>query len=512
MTNVMVPACGNVPWRPARYALPVPVERRTTHMFRSLRHQLLGIWLLMALACAGLAILLYGLSRQAESIQIARATQRVHQACQLIGKRYAGTSAAARATPVSGGLEDVVLQLVLEDFDGIEGGVWHRQQGITAYAYPTYQGSSIKTDVPAAERPTIDTVAQRAADTHALADYSRTSDREVLLLAACPFDGDASAWTMTRVPTAGAAFYRRLLLGLSGLLVILVLSAAVMGDVLRRWDRKLAAVEQALSSADPHGAPDLPVTGSQELDRLGNAIRRYAQRSIDARAEAEKLGRELARHERLADLGRMVATVAHEIRNPIATMRLTVENALGDAGATGHDGLDVLLAQIQRLDGVVEGLLTMVQPIKLHRRDVALSTWLQASVRHAKPMLAPHAVDLHLPDANISIWHFDPKYMERVLDNLLRNAAEHALPGTAIVVTTRTSADMLRIDVSNHGPPVPAQVREHLFEPFASGRERGNGLGLALVREIVLAHQGDVAYEHADGATHFIVSLPWRAS
>jgi signal transduction histidine kinase len=481
-------------------------------MFRSLRHQLLGIWLLMALACAGLAMLLYGLSRQAESIQIARARQHLHDACQLIGKRYAGASASARATPANAGLEDVVLQLVLEGFDGIEGGVWHRQQGITAYAYPTYQGNSIKTDVPAAERSTIDATAQRAADTRALTDYSRASEREVLLLTACPFDTGASAWTMTRVPTAGAAFYRRLLLGLSGLLAILVLSAAVMGDVLRRWDRKLSAIEQALSNTDPNGVPDLPVTGSQELDRLASAIRRYAQRSTDARAEAEKLSRELARHERLADMGRMVATVAHEIRNPIATMRLTVENALSDAGTAEHRSLDVLLAQIQRLDGVVEGLLTMVQPIKLRVRDVSLPSWLQAIVQHAKTTLAPRAVELHPLDTNMPPWRFDPEHMERVLDNLLRNAAEHASPDTPVVLTAHISDNTLHIDVSNQGPPVPAQVREHLFEPFVSGRERGNGLGLALVREIVMAHQGDVAYEHAEGVTHFIVSLPWRAS
>jgi signal transduction histidine kinase len=332
----------------------------------------------MALACAGLAMLLYGLSRQAESIQVAQARQHLHDACQRIGARYAGASA-----PASAALEGVVLQLVLDDFSGVEGGIWHPGQGVTAYAYPTYPGSGVKSDVPAAERPTIQAIAQRAATARTMVDYARSGDREILLLTACPFATDASAWTMTRVPTAGSAFYRRLLLGLSGLLAILLTSAIVMGVVLRRWDRKIAAMELALSNVDPNATPAIPVTGSQELDRLGDAIGRYAKRSADARAEADKLARELARHERLAHLGRMVATVAHEIRNPIATMRLTVENAMSDAH-TAQPHLDVLLAQVQRLNGVVESLLGMVQPVTLRMREVALSPWLDAIARRAQ--------------------------------------------------------------------------------------------------------------------------------
>jgi nitrogen-specific signal transduction histidine kinase len=81
-----------------------------------------------------------------------------------------------------------------------------------------------------------------------------------------------------------------------------------------------------------------------------------------------------------------------------------------------------------------------------------------------------------------------------------------------VVVTVHAADDALHIDVSNQGPPVADHVREHLFEPFASGREHGNGLGLALAREIVLAHQGEITYTHAEGVTHFSVRLPWRAS
>ena len=91
-------------------------------------------------------------------------------------------------------------------------------------------------------------------------------------------------------------------------------------------------------------------------------------------------------------------------------------------------------------------------------------------------------------------------------------ALQHARPGTAVTLTVAADADLLRLSVANRGEPVPAPVAAHLFEPFASGRSDGNGLGLALVREIARAHGGEVRYAHHDGVTSFLLELPWRAS
>jgi signal transduction histidine kinase len=170
-----------------------------------------------------------------------------------------------------------------------------------------------------------------------------------------------------------------------------------------------------------------------------------------------------------------------------------------------------MLAQIQRLDGVVESLLGMVQPIRLQRQTVDLRPWLQA-------LLDPNDWDGQAPPIALQLqaapaqWMLDPQQAARALHNLLRNALQHAAPGTAVTLAAQAEEDRLRLRVRNQGEPVPAPVAAHLFEPFASGRSDGNGLGLALVREIARAHGGEVHYAHRDGITEFRLELPWRAS
>jgi signal transduction histidine kinase len=96
------------------------------------------------------------------------------------------------------------------------------------------------------------------------------------------------------------------------------------------------------------------------------------------------------------------------------------------------------------------------------------------------------------------------------VENLLRNALHHRSPGTAVYWDMTVVSDQLIMAVRNHGDAMSPVIAEHLFEPFATDRIDGNGLGLALVREIVEAHGGSVRHERSDGITSFIVELPWR--
>ncbi|XQA64468.1 sensor histidine kinase [Xanthomonas sacchari] len=478
-------------------------------MPRSLLRQLLLIWIVIVAACVGMAVVLVGLYRHSEGVRSERAQAGLREVCTRMVQRYNGASAAAHGSDGTG-LAAVVSQLVLADAAGVEGGFWDRQRGFVAYAYPTYDGTEHKTDVPSAERNVIVSTVQRGVEAQHTVDYRRDGQRESLLIAACPLDRNAAAWAMTRVASSDAAASLPLALGMALILALVVVSALALGWVVRRWSQRLQGIQQAL--ATPAEVPQIPKTGAPELDRLGAAVTDYAQRNAQALAETRRLGEELSRHERLAALGRMTATVAHEIRNPIATLRLALENQIA-AHADGADDAQaqLMLAQIQRLDGVVESLLGMVQPIRLHRQTVALQPWLQALLDPADwdGQTPPIALRLQAAPAQ---WMLDPQQAARALHNLLRNALQHAAPGTEVTLAAQAESDLLHLRVRNQGEPVPAPVAAHLFEPFASGRSDGNGLGLALVREIARAHGGEAHYAHRDGITEFSLELPWRAS
>jgi signal transduction histidine kinase len=314
---------------------------------------------------------------------------------------------------------------------------------------------------------------------------------------------------MTHVATAPGRSSALFAAGAAVLLVLTVTSAAALAAIMRRWSRRLTLVEQALEKSE--AVPELPHTGSPELDSLAQAVVDYATRLASSHREAAALTAVVHRHERLATLGRMTATVAHEIRNPIATLRLAAENALaasGDAPSVATRlSLTLMLAQVSKLDDLVESLLGMVQPVRVRRKEVAIASWARGIV-HA--MGDDHsAFDLQV-DAEVSTWSMDPAQMERALMNLLRNALQHREPGTDIRWEIHGSAERLTMAVRNRGNAISPSIAERLFEPFATDRIDGNGLGLALVREIVEVHGGAVRHERGDGITSFIVELPWR--
>ncbi|RBD93267.1 two-component sensor histidine kinase, partial [Xanthomonas oryzae pv. oryzae] len=183
-------------------------------MPRSLLRQLLLIWMVIVAACLGVAMMLYGLYRQTEGVRLEEARQQLSDQCARIVQRYAGASEAARSGDDGVGLAAVVVHLVLADAPGVEGGVWDLHKGFVAYAYPTYDGSDHKTDIPDAEWTNIVSTAQQSVSEKKATQYRRNGRREVLLISACPLASNSAAWTMTRVPASKADAWRPLVIGM----------------------------------------------------------------------------------------------------------------------------------------------------------------------------------------------------------------------------------------------------------------------------------------------------------
>ena len=489
---------------------------------RSLRVRLFCLWLLSLGASLAVGYLLLQLYQQTVAAQVSRAEAVIAQACDDIGGRFAFFTAGwSGPVPELGNaalrsnLADVV-GLALMRTEGVEGGIWQTDAGPLAYAYPTYQGTGPKTDLPLAEQRQIQAVNQQAARDAQPASFRSSNRAQTLLLHACPLSGlipGLTAWTMTRVNAAPG--FRPLLLGLGVLFALLLVMALWLGRTLFVWGQHARGIEAALASAGPNGIPAVVPTGEREFDRVIHALNDAGQRLLAARREADIMAGRVARAERLAGLGRVAAGVAHEIRNPIAAARLQGENALAGDDTRRQEAIGDMLEQLGRLDGLVEELLAMTQRVPPHPASVELGRYLASCIARHAALAADRGITLRQA-GETGPATLDPAMIGRVLDNLLTNAIRHTPDGGAVMVTAERTPAALAIVVEDSGPGVEPRLAGQLFEPFVTSRPDGTGLGLAIARELADAHGGRLVLRRAGGAASgqgaaFALELPQEA-
>jgi signal transduction histidine kinase len=483
---------------------------------RSLRTRLLALWLMLATSAAATGFVLFEFYRQSANSQIMRAEDVIARSCRDIGERYAFVVAGWNGS--TNGIDDTLkerlveaVQAALARAPGVEGGIWQADAGSLAYSFPTYEGTGPKTDLPEAERTSIRQVNGDVARSERPLTMRQTARSQVLLLHACPVAGpllNVTAWTMTRVFTGQGPAYNQLLIGLTVLAVTVLGSAIWLGGILLSWSQKLARLEASLA-ARTDDLPALPLTGERELDRLVEALNAAGKRVGEERRRAGAA-------ERLAAVGRLAAGIAHEIRNPIAAMRLKAENAIasGDEGRR-TSALQSILQQVGRLDGLLRDLLAMTQRREPEPAKADLGRFLKETTEPHRELADAKGVSLQAAPVpgTPAAPKFDIDQVRRALDNLILNAVQNTPPGGVVTVAAAERDGKLHFRVSDTGPGVPADVRERLFEPFATARADGTGLGLAIAREIARAHGGEARLvSNTSSGAVFEIELPWQPS
>lgn len=403
---------------------------------------------------------------------------------------------------------------------GLEGGFFRAADArLVGYAYPTYHGSGPKTDIPAAEQPMITQVARQAAVTGAGAGQRIAAGPDLLLFRAEPVRHDGAvvgaAWAMQRLQDAQSPEQRVRTLGAIGLLLVLGVVATLAWVVTYRLDRGVARIETGLRRRE---APlDTPVdrTHIPELDRIGAAINDLL-RIIDSNQAARRdLERRLDRADRLAALGRLVAGVAHEVRNPLASIRLKLHLAQQPTATPERlaAAFTVIQQEIERLDRLVERLLALAKPGDGAAAPIDLDRLVRTRVGLWEGRAAERGIAIEMrPAAPTPVQVvIDGDRVAQILDNLLANAVEASHePGSRITLgLERPSPGEVLIEVADTGAGVPPEHVDRLFEPFFTTRAGGTGLGLFLSAELARAMGGEVRYRpQRSGGACFEVRLP----
>ena len=318
------------------------------------------------------------------------------------------------------------------------------------------------------------------------------------------------------------ALWRIVGLGAAGLAL-----AAGLGLALAHWIsrpvRRLAAAAKRVTTAGLSATPSaelgaedagLQSDGGGEIGELTRAFRSMIESLRRSQAEVLKA-------ERLAATGKLAACVAHEIRNPLTSLRMTVE-MLQSAPAAPHSGLNtqeayrIILNEIDRLSLAVEELLPFARPRPPQKTPCDLNA-LAAETLHFLERQLTHAKVRGTLDADAALPRdlpMDRHKLRQLLVNLILNAMQAIVRDGELVVRTRWNAPVKGegrsaiLEVQDSGPGIAPEIRGKIFELFASTKPGGGGMGLTIAKQIAEEHGGTIGFESAPGKTIFRVELP----
>ncbi len=299
-----------------------------------------------------------------------------------------------------------------------------------------------------------------------------------------------------------AGFNRSLWFGGGTAAVLAVLAAIVVAHRYAQPLRKLQGAAAAVASGNLDQT--VPLHGGGELEEVAAAFNLMTERLRDS---------ERQRHQ-------LLAAIAHELRTPLAIIQGNLEAMLFGATAPTPERISALHTQSALLNRLITDLLDLslaeAGQLTLHRRSTDLAALCREAVEVMQPWIDERGVKVEIEVVQSVAADADPDRMRQVIHNLLHNAIRYTSPGG--VVRARTASvdrSWVELIVEDDGPGIPPEDLPSIFEPFyradpsRSRTSGGSGLGLGVVKQLVIAHGGRVHAENrAEGGSRFVVVLP----
>jgi signal transduction histidine kinase len=247
---------------------------------------------------------------------------------------------------------------------------------------------------------------------------------------------------------------------------------------------------------------------TDRLQQTHEALRSEVRRLSD---ELEAKNRELARKNRLADLGQMASHVAHEVRNSLVPMKLylsmlrrRIDSDVGSASV-----LDKVMAGFTALEATVGDLLHFSSQRDPRRDRIQVAKLLDEVVQSLAPQLDAQDIFARIDCAADLTATADADMLKRAMLNLVLNALDVLPSGGELTLTACRTTAGLEIEVADSGPGVPPPILDRLFEPFFTTKGSGTGLGLAIVERIAAVHGGRATVTNcAEGGAAFTLVIP----
>jgi signal transduction histidine kinase len=258
-------------------------------------------------------------------------------------------------------------------------------------------------------------------------------------------------------------------------------------------------------------------TDEDELRSMGSYFRELMSDVTDTRSRLERSRMRLAAAEKLAAVGKLAATVAHEIRNPLTAMKMWLYDIQGkvegDAELEGE--LGIISEEITRLEGIVRNFLEFSRPMELHCRPIEVDCVVQQTLNLVEQRLKQRGIRVaRATTGTLPTVPADADKLKQVFLNLVGNALDAIADGGEICIGTGVDKDaegreMVVVRFRDSGSGMSKEVQARIFDPFFTTKENGTGLGLCIAAQVMARHKGSLVLESStESGTTFAVWLP----
>lgn len=435
----------------------------------------------------------------------------------------------------------LMARVVLQKTDGGVGGYYSTAtDDLAGYSFSGRKGTEGQGDLNSTDnsdlRPNIIQVARAAVLTGRPSEQVLGGSHDLTFIQAIPIGAAqnyvGSAWAMESFPSIPGtnrfrAYVIAVLLGAAALFCVLLTLLVV-----RNLQNGVRKIESGLATLEHNLASQLPADSDpDEIQRIVLALNRLGT-ALKANIEREKHLENRLRHtERLTALGKLVAGVAHEVRNPLATIRLRVQMCQRNSqDSSVQECSGVALEEIERLNRIVGRLLNFAEPMSLRVQPTQVGQLMEQRLdvfREAAKKTGVRFITDFREDGNAL--SLDQSRMAQVFDNLIQNAIEAMSDagGTLFAVLSTTSMSTGEkaacIELRDTGKGISPGLIGRVFDPFFTTKVSGTGLGLSICHELVRAHKGEITIESREGyGTTVRILLPveeqihaaagWRAN
>jgi signal transduction histidine kinase len=251
---------------------------------------------------------------------------------------------------------------------------------------------------------------------------------------------------------------------------------------------------------------------SLELQRTAEGLEDSIKKLQSQSERIIAIEEQLRRSERLSTLGEMAAVLAHEIRNPLGSIRGTAEILRDDyrPGDPKHEFIEIQIKETERLNHVVEDFLRMARQQPMELRDCSIREELETIVTLVAKDAQDRGISLRLEaDKEVSAFRGDGEKLRQAFLNIVINALQATPSGGSVIINLNKAESGFVISFHDNGSGIDPEDLQRIFEPFYTTKPDGTGLGLAVTRKIIEGHGGRLDIEsEADRGTTVMVLLP----